>query len=94
MTYIVKALYLQSECWVRLDRWDKVLLAEEKIKALQRRYPLKRLGAVCWLLAFSATVHALRGEKDIAARLANESYDTMLELAGGDESNWGSDGYY
>ena len=90
----VRALFFQAECWVRLDRWDDVLLAEEKSQALQRRHPLDRLGPMCWLIAFSAVVHALRGEKDIAARLADESYTGMLGVSGDDESNWHSGQFY
>jgi tetratricopeptide (TPR) repeat protein len=90
----VRTLYLQAECWFRLDRWDEVLLAEERAQALQRRYPLNRLGAMCWLLAFSSSVHALRGEKVIAQRLADESYTIMFGVSGGDESNWHSGPYY
>ena len=90
----VRTLYFQAECWVRLDRWDEVLVAEEKSQTLQRRHPLNRLGPMCWLFAFSAVVHALRGEKEIAARLAEESYAIMLDISGGDESNWHSGPFY
>jgi hypothetical protein len=79
---------------VRLDRWDEALLAEEKSQALQQRHPLNRLGPMCWLFAFSASVHALRGEEDVAARLADESYSIMLGVSGGDESNWHSGQFY
>ncbi len=92
--YQVRTLYLQAECWVHLDRWDEVLLAEEKGQAIQRRYPINRVGSMCWLLAFSSTVHALRGEKQIAAQLADESYAMMLGIATGNESNWESAQFY
>ena len=88
-----RSLRLQAECWVRLDRWDEVLIAEEKIKVLQLRYPLKRLGGICWLLAFSASVHALRGEVEEAARLADESYSIMIDIGGG-EVQWDRAGHY
>jgi hypothetical protein len=87
-------LQFQAECWVRLDRWDEVLLAEEKGQALQRRYPLNRRVIICWLLAFSSSVHALRGEKQIAAQLADESHAIMLEGTTGDESNWDGAQFY
>ena len=95
----VKALYLQAECWTRMDRWDEILLAEERVQALQRRYPLKRLGAICWLLAFSASVHTLRGDKVKGARMADESYTIMRNVIfmGEDdngEKNWGSPQFY
>lgn len=89
-----RALYLQAECWYRLDRWDEVLLAEERGQALQRRYSLNKLGPLCWLFAFSASVHALRGEERIAARLAEESHASMLGITDGDESTWHSAQFY
>jgi hypothetical protein len=89
-----KALWYQAECWMRLDRWDEVLVAEEKIMVLQRRYPINRLGPICWLLAISASVHAYRGEEEMGTRLSNESYAIMLDFAGGNEENWHRDHYY
>jgi class 3 adenylate cyclase/tetratricopeptide (TPR) repeat protein len=83
-----QALIFLSECWVRLDRWDEVLLVQEKIDVLQRRYPVKRLGGICWGLAFSASVHALRGHKEEAAQLADESYKIMIFFEGGNEETW------
>ena len=66
----------------------------KKGKALQKRYPLQRLGPICWLLAFSAAVHALRGDHNYAITLGNESRTIMLDLAGGDEENWHSAQFY
>jgi len=83
-----KALTHQAECWVRLDRWDEVLIVEEKIEVLQGRYPLTRLGGICWVLAFSAVVHAMRGQKEQAAQLADESYKIMIIFYGGGEEVW------
>jgi len=80
-----KALIHQAECWVRLDRWDEVLIVEEKIEVLQGRHRLTRLGGICWVLAFSAVVHALRGQKEQAAQLADESYKIMIIISGGEE---------
>ena len=90
----IRALYLQSECWVRLDRWDEVLLVEEKGKELQKRFPLQRIGPICWLLAFSASVHAFRGDQKNSITLGNESRTIMLDLAGGNEDHWHSAQYY
>jgi len=83
-----KSLNYQSECWVRLDRWDEALLAGEKTEVLQKRYPTKSLGGICWVLAFSASVHALRGHKEKAANLADESYEIMIIFEGGNEQMW------
>jgi class 3 adenylate cyclase/tetratricopeptide (TPR) repeat protein len=92
------ALTLQAECWMRLDRWDEVLLAEEKIQILQRRFPIERLQPLCWLLGFSASVHALRGNAVKAAQLADESYQIMTGNPytghGVNEEEWGRAHYY
>jgi class 3 adenylate cyclase/tetratricopeptide (TPR) repeat protein len=90
-----QALWLQAESWVRMDRWDEVLFAFEKIQVLQQRYPLERLGPICWLLAFSASVYALRGDEEMSARLADESYAVMREFVRVDEETmWHSAHYY
>lgn len=86
-----QALVIQGQCWLRLDRWDDILKAKEKLKALQRRHPLERLGLICWLLGYSAAVHALRGERKRATQLAQESYEIMAAVAGleeGTEEHW------
>jgi tetratricopeptide (TPR) repeat protein len=90
-------LVIQSECWLRLDRWDEILIAEEKIKVLQQRNPLKRLGAICWLLSCSAVVHALRGQNEQARQLRHESYEIMIVVAGaeqGTEEDWIREHHY
>jgi tetratricopeptide (TPR) repeat protein len=91
------ALVIQGQCWLRLDRWDEVLIAEEKLKALQRRNPLERLGGICWLLSFSAVVHALRGENEQAMQLRHESYEIMTAITGaeqGTEEDWLREHHY
>jgi tetratricopeptide (TPR) repeat protein len=87
------AVVNQGQCWLRLDRWDEVLIAEEKLKALQRRHPLERLGSICWLLSFSAAVHALRGDNEQAMQLRNESYEIMIALTVTEE-NWVRENHY
>jgi hypothetical protein len=89
-----RALRYQAECWARLDRWDNVLIAEEKMISLRRLFPLEKLGGICWLFAFSGAVHALRGESDMAAQLRQESYDIMIAHAGGSEESWSSAPHY
>jgi tetratricopeptide (TPR) repeat protein len=90
---IASAMVNQGQCWLRLDRWDEVLIAEEKLKALQRRHPLERLGSICWLLSFSAAVHALRGDNVQAVQLRNESYEIMIDLTVTEE-NWVRENHY
>ena len=66
-----KALWLQSECWMRLDRWDEVLQSEERARIAQRRFHEGKGDVFCWLLAFSASVYAYRGQEEISARLGD-----------------------
>ncbi len=78
----VDALTQQSECYLALDRWDAVLKLDETLQDLQRRYPPERLGTTCALSAFSATVHALRGEFDQASMQRDAAYNFMAGSAG------------
>jgi tetratricopeptide (TPR) repeat protein len=92
-----EALVHLGQCWLRLDRWDEVLIAEEKIKILQQRYPLEHLGGICWLLSSSAAAHALRGENERAMQLRQESYEIMSYIIGaepGSEKHWIRDQHF
>jgi hypothetical protein len=89
-----KALWLQAECWTRLDRWDEVLQTEARANILHQSHPKKRLDVLCWLLAFNASVYALRGEEEVAARLGDESYALMLGQTGASEEGWSIAPYY
>ncbi len=76
------ALGLQGQCWFRLDRWEQVLATEEKWRDLERRYSRSRVGATCFFVALSASVHALRGDMEQASLYAKESYDYMVSVSG------------
>jgi tetratricopeptide (TPR) repeat protein len=76
------SLSLQAQCWFRLDRWDEVLATEDKWRALERRYPRERVGEMCFPVALSASVHALRGDRVRAEAYAAESYDYMVAMSG------------
>jgi hypothetical protein len=55
---------------------------EERRRALQQLFSLERLGATCFAIGLSATVHALRGEFDQAKLLREESYTIMAGISG------------
>ena len=76
------ALGLQAQCYFRLDRWDDVLATEVKWRELQRKYPRERVGEMCFFVAISASVHALRGDRQRAEAYAKESYDFMVFVSG------------
>jgi hypothetical protein len=76
------ALGLQAQCWFRLDRWDEVLATEIRWRDLEHRYPRARVGEMCFFVALSASVHALRGDRQRAEAYAKESYDFMVFVSG------------
>jgi tetratricopeptide (TPR) repeat protein len=91
----VMALRYQALCWFQLDRWDSMLEIDEKWRALEHRYPsfFESGGLTCFLIALSASVHALRGEFDQAGPLRDESLAIMtanIEPSG----RWGRDNHY
>jgi len=90
----IAALRYQSECWYFLDRWDRVLEIEEKWRALQKRYPhfFERVGAMCFQVSLSASIHARRGEFERARLLREESFALMV--AAEPPEAWGRDNHY
>ena len=89
----VTALGLQSQCWLRLDRWDEVLATEERWRDLERRYPRERVGETCFFAALSASVYALRGDLERANAYRKESYDYMVSMSGPPEQ-WQRNQFY
>ncbi len=89
----VAALGLQGQCLFRLDRWDEVLATEEKWRDLEKRYSRRRVGATCFAVALSASVHALRGDLDQAHRYGKESADYMIAVSGSMEE-WQRNQFY
>jgi hypothetical protein len=51
------------------------------------------VGATCFLVALSASVHALRGEPGMASAYAQESYDFMVSISGKPEQ-WQRNQFY
>jgi len=91
----VAALDGQALCRFRLDSWDEVVKIDEKWRALEQDYPnfRERVGRTCFLIALSASVHALRGELERAGSLRQESYGIMVAGAGSPEQ-WGRSQHY
>ncbi len=87
------ALGLQAQCWFRLDRWDEVLATETRWRDLERRYPRERVGEMCFFVALSASVHALRGDHQRADDYARESYEYMVSVSGTPEQ-WQRNQFY
>lgn len=87
------ALNLQSQCWFRLDRGEKVLEVDARWRVLEERYPRERLGPVCFAVAISGSVYAQRGELDRAEALRKEAYGIMAAVSGPVE-NWVRNQFY
>jgi len=87
------ALEERTRCLFRLDRWDEILNLEERSRDMQRRYPLEQIGVSCFRIAVNASIHAMRGEMDLAVIQRKESEAIMTEVAGSTEQ-WGKEQHY
>jgi len=76
------SLILQSQCWLRLDRWDQCLRIEAEWTNLEKRFGQQRLGLSCFAVALGAIVRAHRGELDLARSQRQASYDAMIAFTG------------
>jgi len=85
---LAQALGAQTECWFRRDRWNEVLEIEESLLGLHHRYGIARAGPICFFLGFSASVNALRGERERARDLREEAYEIMTTAGAGSEEGW------
>jgi tetratricopeptide (TPR) repeat protein len=86
VTTQVNAMTLQSQCLYPLDRWDDLLAMDEKLRDIQARNPFERLGvALCFHTALVSAVKTLRGEREQAEILREESYGIMTKIAGSPE---------
>jgi class 3 adenylate cyclase/tetratricopeptide (TPR) repeat protein len=79
------AIGLQSQCAFRLDRWDDVIILEDKWRELEGRYPRRRVGPTCFSAALSGSVYALRGDLDKSRAYGKESVDYMISMSGSPE---------
>ncbi len=87
------ALALKAQCWLRLDRWDDVLAAEERWRELAHGYSREQTGPTCFAVALSACVRALRGEGQLAELLRRESVDIMVTVSGS-HTTWDRNQHY
>ncbi len=85
---LAQALGAQTECWFRRDRWNEVVEIEESLLGLHHRYGIARAGPICFFLGFSASVNALRGERERARDLREEAYEIMTTAGAGSEERW------
>jgi DNA-binding SARP family transcriptional activator len=94
ITTQVNAMTLQSQCLYPLDRWDDLLALDERLRDIQARNAFERLGiATCFHLALHSAVRTLRGERERANTLREESYGIMIALAGPPE-DWSRNQYF
>jgi predicted ATPase/class 3 adenylate cyclase len=77
----------------RLDRWDEILYLHEKSRDMQQRYPLEQIGVSCYAIAVIASIHALRGEFDLAV-IQREEARAIMTAAGGPSEHWGRAPHY
>ena len=85
----------QALCWLRLDRWDELLQVDKKRQEIEKRYsPEQSSGEYCMELAVAAAGLALQGDFDKARVLREQSYDYMVQSAGGSTENWARSQFY
>ena len=76
------ALNERTHCLFRLDRWDEILNLGEKLRDMQLRYPQEQIGASCQTIAFIASIHAMRGDLDLAVIQRREAQTIMTSISG------------
>jgi predicted ATPase len=87
------ALEERARCLFWLDRWDEILNLEERSRDMQRRYPLEQIGVSCLRIAVNASIHAMRGEMDLAVIQRKESEAIMTGVVGSTEQ-WEREQHY
>jgi tetratricopeptide (TPR) repeat protein len=76
------ALDERTHCLFRLDRWDEILNLGEILRDMQQRYPREQIGASCYTIAIIASIHAMRGELDLAVKGREEAQAIMTAISG------------
>jgi tetratricopeptide (TPR) repeat protein len=76
------ALNERTHCLFRLDRWDEILNLDEKLRDMQQRYPREQIGASCQTIAMIASIHAMRGDLDLAVIQRKEAQAIMTAISG------------
>ena len=87
------ALDERIHCLFRQDRWDEILNMDEKMRDMQQRYPREQIGASCQTIARIASIHAMRGDLDLAVIQRNEAQAIMTAISGSFEQ-WVRDEHY
>jgi hypothetical protein len=89
----VYALRLSVHCWFGLDRWPEMLASVARCRALAAEFSPEQTGPLCFELALSAAVHALRGQTEAAQSLREESFAIMASVSGPVET-WARQQHY
>jgi len=76
------ALNERIHCLFRLDRWDEILNLDEKLRDMQQRYPMEQIGVSCQTIAMIASIHAMRGDLDLAVKGREEAQAIMTAISG------------
>jgi hypothetical protein len=90
---IFSSAALQQLCYFHLDDWDQALEAEQRWRALMRKFSREQTGPTCFPTALSACIHTRRGELEQAEALQEESLKIMLAVSGGSE-RWLGNQFY
>jgi DNA-binding SARP family transcriptional activator/tetratricopeptide (TPR) repeat protein len=90
----LRILRLQAFCFGRLDRWDEMLAIEARLRALGLDHAtFAERPPTCFIIALSASIHAIRGDAAEASRLKQEAIDIMIANSGPPEG-WARDSNY
>ncbi len=76
------ALEERTSCLFSLDRWDELINLGEKLLDMKQRYPREHIGPSCQTIAFMASIHAMRGERELSATERNEAQNIMIAISG------------
>lgn len=87
------ALRLLVHCWFGLDQWDEMLAGVARCQALADELTAEQTGPLCFELALSAAVHALRGQAETARAEREASYAIMASVSGPVET-WARQQHY
>jgi tetratricopeptide (TPR) repeat protein len=69
-----------GECCFYLDRWDETLEFAMRRHALVQQYGLERIGRQCFYCGITASVHALRGEREQSVYWRDEAMNYMAGM--------------
>lgn len=76
------ALRLRILTLLRLDRWDEILALDDQFRDMARQHPQEQVGLLCFEASLIGSVHALRGEWELARRGREEANAIMTEHVG------------